>query len=156
MRSLPDFDRVDQHSRKPDTAVEAVDSRLNGLFHGAPTSDNSNDGKMIRHRCVGPGRSGRGSPVSEKVWIVTRHGGLRSTWRYAGWITATTVVVALPAVLAAHARIAPVIVADNATVFLAADRLYEGAGLTAPPPRVPTQSWDWRCDWTGLTQWPMG
>jgi hypothetical protein len=74
----------------------------------------------------------------------------------AAWLAATAAIVAALTLLQARARVAPVIMADNATIFLAADRLYAGLGLTAPAPRVPAVPWEWHQDWTFLTQWPMG
>ena len=76
--------------------------------------------------------------------------------RCAVWIAAAAVAVVAFATLSRRAPIAPVIIADNAYLFLAADRLYEGLGLTTPPPRAPTEAWDWQRDWAFLTQWPMG
>lgn len=52
--------------------------------------------------------------------------------------------------------VAPSIVGDNAYIFLAADRLYEGDGATCIPPKAPFQPWSWQADWAFLTQWPVG
>ena len=71
-------------------------------------------------------------------------------------IGATALVTTLLFLIPGRAAIAPIIEADNAYIFLAADRLYEGQGLTTIPPRAPLQAWTWRSDWVFLTQWPVG
>jgi len=86
---------------------------------------------------------------------------VRARWpvpllRSAAWCVATAGVVAALWMLCARARIAPVIIADNATIFLAADRLYDGLGPTVPQPKLPADAWVWQRDWTLMTRWPMG
>ena len=81
-----------------------------------------------------------------------REPALRST----ACCAATVVVVTALGVLCARARIVPVIIADNATIFLATDRLCDGLGLTATPPKLPLEAWDWARDWTFMTRWPAG
>jgi hypothetical protein len=72
------------------------------------------------------------------------------------WLLATVAVGAVMLGLSAGANVAPVIEADNAYIFMAADRLFTGEGATAIPPRAPLQPWSWRADWVFLTQWPVG
>ncbi len=69
---------------------------------------------------------------------------------------AVVAVAAVLALLPTRERIPPLIAADNAYLFTAADRLYAGHGLTSTPPLAALQPWEWTADWAWLTQWPMG
>ncbi|MCK4659879.1 MAG: hypothetical protein KAV82_10200 [Phycisphaerae bacterium] len=73
-----------------------------------------------------------------------------------GWVSAIVVVVGAPAILPQRSQIAPVIISDNAYIFLAADRFYAGDGLTTLLPHAPFQPWEWQQDWAFLTRWPVG
>ena len=73
-----------------------------------------------------------------------------------GWPLATVVVATLLFLLPGRTTIAPAIEADNNYIYLAADRLYAGSGLTSLYPHAPLQPWEWRTDWAFLTQWPVG
>lgn len=77
-------------------------------------------------------------------------------WRSAGWSLALILLAGLLLLLTRRADVAPLVEADNAYIFLAADRLYAGDGATSIPPRAPLQPWSWRADWVFLTQWPVG
>jgi hypothetical protein len=72
------------------------------------------------------------------------------------WPLAILAVAAALAMLPTRDRIPPLIAADNAYLFTAADRLYAGHGLTSTPPLAALQPWEWSADWAWLTQWPMG
>jgi hypothetical protein len=74
----------------------------------------------------------------------------------AAHLAAVAVLTAALAWLSASLAIPPIIEADYAYTFTAADRFYEGHGLTATPPRAPLVPWEWRADWVFLTQWPAG
>jgi len=76
--------------------------------------------------------------------------------RALGWLAAVVVVSAALFAVPQRAALAPVVEADNAYIFLAADRMYAGEGPTSIPPRAPLQPWEWRADWVFLTQWPVG
>lgn len=52
--------------------------------------------------------------------------------------------------------IPPLVESDYAYLLTAADRFVDGNGLTTTPPLAPHQLWQWRGDWTYLTQWPVG
>lgn len=85
------------------------------------------------------------TPPPHRVWL-----------RRAAWIAATAAIVATMALWPGRTRIAPLIIADNAYIFLAADRMYDGLGPTSMFPHAPLQAWTWRTDWALLTQWPVG
>lgn len=55
-----------------------------------------------------------------------------------------------------RSQILPLVESDYAYMLTAADRLYEGYGLTAPVPVAPHQPWMWQSDWRFLTKWPAG
>jgi len=76
--------------------------------------------------------------------------------RAAIWLIALALVTSGLYVIAHRTGVPPVIEADNAYIFLAADRLFAGQGATTIPPRAPLQPWTWRSDWVFLTQWPVG
>ena len=67
-----------------------------------------------------------------------------------------TVFVLTAALYALPGRdgIAPMVAGDNAYIFMAADRLFDGHGLTSLPPVAPLQPWEYTNDWGFLTQWP--
>ena len=69
---------------------------------------------------------------------------------------AVTLVASVLALLPGRSAIPPLVESDYCYLLTAADRLYEGHGLTATPPIAPLQPWEWRQDWAFLTQWPMG
>lgn len=60
------------------------------------------------------------------------------------------------AVLPGRTGVAPLIESDYCYLLIAADRLYEGLGPTAPLPVAPGQPWSWDADWVFLTRWPVG
>lgn len=75
------------------------------------------------------------------------------------WATRLAVIVLAAAILTflpGLKRIAPLVESDYCYLLIAADRLYEGLGLTSLQPVAPHQPWDWRYDWGFLTQWPAG
>lgn len=74
----------------------------------------------------------------------------------AGWLLALVLVTAALFAIPQLAQVPPTIEADNAYIFLAADRLWAGKGVTSIPPRAPLQPWSWEADWVFLTQWPLG
>jgi len=74
----------------------------------------------------------------------------------AGWLLALVLVTAALFAIPQRAQIPPTVEADNAYIFLAADRLWAGKGVTSIPPRAPLQPWSWHADWVFLTQWPLG
>jgi len=76
--------------------------------------------------------------------------------RWYVWLPVTLLVVAALLAIARHTHVPPEIFDDNAYVFLATDRLFEGHGPTSLPPKAPHQPWNWQADFTLLTQWPMG
>jgi len=55
-----------------------------------------------------------------------------------------------------QASIPPLVESDYAYQLIAADRLFEGKGLTSLQPVAPHQPWSWEYDWGFLTQWPAG
>ena len=68
-------------------------------------------------------------------------------------------VVATFAVLTAlpgRTQIPPRVSSDYCYQLLAANRLYDGLGLTSLQPVAPLQPWEWQYDWGFLTQWPAG
>jgi hypothetical protein len=79
--------------------------------------------------------------------------------RLAGWIHVTLAVVAvavLLSILPGRSSIPPLVESDYCYLFIAADRLFEGLGPTAPQPVAPLQPWNYESDWTFLTRWPIG
>jgi len=76
---------------------------------------------------------------------------LKVTWPVLG-VAIAALLFALPG----RSAIAPRIQADNNYIYLAADRLLAGQGLTSLLPLAPVQPWEWQADWAFLTQWPMG
>ena len=71
-------------------------------------------------------------------------------------LLAIVAVAAALACLPGRTAIAPLVESDYCYLLTAADRLYEGHGLTATQPVAPLQPWDWQYDWGFLTQWPAG
>ena len=72
-------------------------------------------------------------------------------------VAVAVVVVAMCLALLPHrTTIPPLVESDYCYLLTAADRLYEGLGLTATQPVAPLQPWDWQYDWGFLTQWPIG
>ncbi len=65
-------------------------------------------------------------------------------------------VFVLIALLPFRTYIPPLIESDYCYQLIAADRMFEGKGLTAPLPAAPHQPWSWQADWSFLTQWPAG
>ncbi|MCH8148894.1 MAG: hypothetical protein IH987_13095 [Planctomycetes bacterium] len=63
---------------------------------------------------------------------------------------------ALLAALPHRTQIPPRVSSDYCYQLLAANRLYEGLGLTSLQPIAPLQPWEWQYDWGFLTQWPAG
>ncbi len=75
-------------------------------------------------------------------------------WR---WIAVgVAVLVVVLTFLPGRTRIPPLVDSDYCYLLIAADRLFDGQGLTTPSPVAPLQPWDWQGDWSFLTQWPMG
>jgi len=70
-----------------------------------------------------------------------------------GGVVAVSVVLAT---LPSRTQIPPLIESDYCYLLTAADRLYEGHGLTTPQPVAPLQPWSWQYDWGFLTNWPVG
>lgn len=70
-----------------------------------------------------------------------------------GAIVAVMVVLAC---LPGRRGIAPLIESDYCYLLIAADRMYDELGPTAPLPVAPFQPWTWKTDWSLLTQWPIG
>lgn len=60
------------------------------------------------------------------------------------------------AYLPGRTLIPPLIESDYCYLLIAAERLYDGLGPTAPLPVAPFQPWTWRADWGVLTNWPVG
>jgi len=86
-------------------------------------------------------------------------GAVRAERRPVAWAAVTLGIavgfVAL-ACLPGRTLIPPLIESDYCYLLIAADRLYEGLGPTAPFPVAPDQPWTWRADWAFLTNWPIG
>ncbi len=76
--------------------------------------------------------------------------------RSVAWAIALIAAVTGLWLMPGRSSIPPRIEQDNAYTFLAVDRLCDGQGLTAIPPKAPFQDWTWRSDWAVLTQWPAG
>ncbi|MFH1111214.1 MAG: glycosyltransferase family 39 protein [Planctomycetota bacterium] len=70
----------------------------------------------------------------------------------AGVVAVSVVLATLPG----RTQIPPLIESDYCYLLTAADRLYEGHGLTTPQPVAPLQPWSWQYDWGFLTNWPVG
>jgi len=70
-----------------------------------------------------------------------------------GGVVAVSVVLAT---LPGRTQIPPLIESDYCYLLTAADRFYEGHGLTTPQPVAPLQPWSWQYDWGFLTNWPVG
>lgn len=78
----------------------------------------------------------------------------RVPWR---WFAAAVVLVSLLLfVLPGRGQIPPLVGSDYCYQLVAADRMYNGLGPTAPLPVAPLQPWEWQADWVYLTQWPLG
>ncbi len=71
----------------------------------------------------------------------------------AGGVAVASVVLAT---LPGRTQIPPLVESDYCYLLTAADRFYEGHGLTTPQPVAPLQPWSWRYDWGLLTNWPVG
>ncbi len=78
----------------------------------------------------------------------------RTSW--ARILAAFAMVVAVLAILPGRTAIPPLVESDYCYQLIAADRLFDGQGLTSPPPAAPFQSWEWTKDWGFLTNWPVG
>ncbi len=75
------------------------------------------------------------------------------------WAVVPAGVVAVVCVLAflpSRTLIPPLVQSDYCYMLLAADRLYDGLGVTSLQPVAPLQPWAWQYDWGFLTQWPIG
>ncbi len=70
-------------------------------------------------------------------------------------IGVTTLTILLAAV-PGRTQIPPLVESDYCYLLTAANRFFEGHGLTATPPVAPFVNWEWRGDWSFLTQWPAG
>lgn len=74
-----------------------------------------------------------------------------------GWISISMVlVVVVLTLLPQRTSIAPMVESDYCYLLTAADRFYDGQGLTATSPVAPNQPWHWSQDWSFVTKWPMG
>ncbi len=74
-----------------------------------------------------------------------------------GRVFIAVAVVALALWLLPHrASIPPRVESDYCYQLIAADRLYDGRGLTSLQPVAPRQPWTWAYDFGFLTQWPPG
>ena len=74
-----------------------------------------------------------------------------------GWISIGVVLVMIVlTLLPQRTAIAPMVESDYCYLLTAADRFYDGQGLTATSPVAPNQLWHWSQDWTFLTKWPIG
>ena len=71
-------------------------------------------------------------------------------------LLAIVLVAIVLALLPGRTSIPPLVESDYCYQLTAADRLFDGHGLTATPAVAPNQPWTWTADWTFLTQWPMG
>src|SRR3989337_649610 len=80
------------------------------------------------------------------------HRPVRWSW-VVGCVAAACVVLAF---IPGRTSIPPLIESDYCYLLTAADRLYEGHGLTTPHPVAPLQPWSWQYDWGFLTHWPVG
>lgn len=102
---------------------------------------------------VGAFRSGEAvQPVDPIDSILSAHRPLRWSLVLAGTVCISLGLALLPG----RTSIPPLIESDYCYLLLAADRLYEGHGLTTPQPVAPLQPWDWQYDWGFLTNWPVG
>lgn len=78
---------------------------------------------------------------------------------YARRLAIPLAIIATFALLAAlphRTQIPPRVSSDYCYQLLAANRLYDGLGLTSLQPVAPLQPWEWQYDWGFLTQWPAG
>ena len=80
----------------------------------------------------------------------------RAFVRLSVWVLAVAVVATFLFQVHASYAIPPNVEADNAYIFLAAERMHDGLGPTSLPPKAPYQPWERRSDWAFLTQWPVG
>lgn len=71
-------------------------------------------------------------------------------------LLAITLIATILALLPGRKAIPPLIESDYCYLLTAADRLFDGHGLTTPPPVASNQPWEWTADWAFLTRWPMG
>lgn len=69
---------------------------------------------------------------------------------------AIALLAAVLAILPGRTHIPPLVESDYCYQLIAANRLHDGLGLTAPPPVAPFQPWEWSTDWTFVTKWPVG
>ena len=104
---------------------------------------------------VGPARTGRTdacfqAPPVEELYRTQRP--VRWTLILGGIVAVAIVLACLPG----RTGISPLIESDYCYLLIAADRMYEGLGPTAPLPVAPFQPWTWKADWSLLTQWPIG
>ena len=100
----------------------------------------------------------RYAQVSAPNWLTPDASALASR-RGLGWacMSLAILVVALALVLLpGRAQIAPLVESDYCYLLMAADRMFDGLGPTAPLPVAPFQPWSWRADWALLTRWPIG
>ena len=74
-------------------------------------------------------------------------------WLVLGGIGGAVLILAY---LPGRESIAPLIESDYCHQLIAADRIYDGLGLTSLQPVAPGQPWNWRYDFGLLTQWPPG
>ncbi len=89
--------------------------------------------------------------------------GIGETWLRlrgrAGWLpvaAASLAACVVWALLPWRSAIPPQIEADYCYQLIAAERCFNGLGLTSLQPVAPTQPWDWQYEWGFLTQWPIG
>ncbi len=76
--------------------------------------------------------------------------------RWSRLLVSVAVVAVVLTFLPGRSSIAPLIESDYCYLLIAADRLYNGLGLTSLQPVAPHQPWEWKYDWGFLTQWPAG
>jgi hypothetical protein len=75
-------------------------------------------------------------------------------WRYL--FLSVIIVAAALTLLPGLGSIPPLVESDYCYLLIAAERFYNGLGLTSLQPVAPLQHWEWRYDWGYLTQWPAG
>lgn len=80
----------------------------------------------------------------------------RRSVRWSLMLAAVVAISMLLAFLPDRTQIPPLVESDYCYLLLAADRLYEGHGLTSLQPVAPRQPWTWQADWAFLTKWPIG
>lgn len=71
---------------------------------------------------------------------------------FLGVIAVASALIVLPG----RSSIPPLVESDYCYLLIAAERFYNGLGLTSLQPVAPFQRWEWRYDWGYLTQWPAG